>query len=403
MAGLAPVTGIAGRLLSAADLFPGGVNSPVRAYRAVGGDPPMIVRGAGSRVWDAQGHEYIDFVGAYGPLIAGHAHPAVEEAIRSAAANGGPFGHTSPAEVELGRMIVDAFPSIERLRFVCSGTEAAMSALRVARAATKRDLILKFEGSYHGHSDALLAKAGSGMATLGLPDSAGVPAAVAATTLVVPFNDLDAVDSALDRHPVAAIIVEPVVANAGVVLPLDGYLEGLRTLTRRRGTLLIFDEVITGFRVARGGAQSLFGVTPDLTLLGKVIGGGLPIGAYGGRAELMDLVAPVGPVYQAGTLAGHPIAMAAGAATLQLLDDAAYARLESLGQRLEQGLARALPRGRIVRQGSLLTAFVDDFPALHRRLRSAEVLIPPSQFEAWFISTAHAEQDIDRAIEAAAA
>jgi len=394
---------MAGRLLSAADLFPGGVNSPVRAYRAVGGDPPMIVRGAGSRVWDAQGHEYIDFVGAYGPLIAGHAHPAVEEAIRSAAANGGPFGHTSPAEVELGRMIVDAFPSIERLRFVCSGTEAAMSALRVARAATKRDLILKFEGSYHGHSDALLAKAGSGMATLGLPDSAGVPAAVAATTLVVPFNDLDAVDAALDRHPVAAVIVEPVVANAGVVLPLDGYLEGLRTLTRRRGTLLIFDEVITGFRVARGGAQSLFGVTPDLTLLGKVIGGGLPIGAYGGRAELMDLVAPVGPVYQAGTLAGHPIAMAAGAATLRLLDDAAYERLESLGQRLERGLARALPRGRIVRQGSLLTAFVDDFPALHRRLRSAEVLIPPSQFEAWFISTAHAEQDIDRAIEAAAA
>jgi len=403
MAGLAPVTGIAGRLLSAADLFPGGVNSPVRAYRAVGGDPPMIVRGAGSRVWDAQGREYIDFVGAYGPLIAGHAHPAVEEAIRSAAANGGPFGHTSPAEVELGRLIVDAFPSIERMRFVCSGTEAAMSALRVARAATKRDLILKFEGSYHGHSDALLAKAGSGMATLGLPDSAGVPAAVAATTLVVPFNDLDAVDAALDRHRVAAVIVEPVVANAGVVLPVDGYLEGLRTLTRRRGTLLIFDEVITGFRVARGGAQSLFGVTPDLTLLGKVIGGGLPIGAYGGRAELMDLVAPVGPVYQAGTLAGHPIAMAAGAATLQLLDDAAYARLESLGQRLEQGLARALPRGRIVRQGSLLTAFVDDFPALHRRFRSAGVLIPPSQFEAWFISIAHGEQDVDRAIEAAAA
>jgi glutamate-1-semialdehyde 2,1-aminomutase len=388
---------------TAAELFPGGVNSPVRAYRAVGGDPPMIFRGAGSRVWDGDGREYVDFVGAYGPLIVGHAHPDVVEAIITAAMGGGPFGHTTPWEVELAQLIVDAFPSIERLRFVCSGTEAAMSALRVARAATKRDLVLKFEGSYHGHSDALLAKAGSGMATLALPDSAGVPADVAATTLVVPFNDLDAVEAALERHMVAAVIVEAVVANAGVVLPHAGYLEGLRVLTQQRGTLLIFDEVITGFRVARGGAQALFGVTPDLTLLGKIIGGGLPVGAYGGRADLMDLVAPVGPVYQAGTLAGHPIAMAAGAATLRLLDDAAYARLESLGQRLERGLARALPGGRVVRQGSLLTAFVDDFPELHRRLRAAGILIPPSQFEAWFISMAHDERDIDRAIEAAAA
>ncbi len=387
----------------AAEIFPGGVNSPVRAYRAVGGDPPLIARGAGSRMWDVDGREYVDFVGAYGPLIAGHAHPSVLDAIGAAAANGGPFGHTTAPEIELGRMIIEAFPSIERVRFVCSGTEAAMSALRVARAATGRDLILKFEGAYHGHSDALLAKAGSGLATLGLPESAGVPAAVAATTLVVPFNDLDAVASSLRRYPVAAVIVEPVIANAGVVLPAAGFLEGLRELTRRHETLLVFDEVITGFRVARGGAQGLFGLRPDLTLLGKIIGGGLPIGAYGGRADLMDLVAPVGPVYQAGTLAGHPIAMAAGAATLRLLDDAAYARLESMGQMLEQGLSRALPRGRIVRQGSLLTAFVDDFPALHRRLRSAQVLIPPSQFEAWFISLAHDEADIGRAIEAAAA
>ncbi len=393
--------GAAETFRSATELFPGGVNSPVRAYVAVGGDPPLIARGSGSRVWDVEGREYVDFVGAYGPLIAGHGHPTVVKAICDSAMGGGPFGHTTPREIELGRMIVDAFPSIERLRFVCSGTEAAMSALRVARAATGRDLTLKFEGSYHGHSDALLAKAGSGLATLALPDSAGVPAAVTGTTIVVPFNDLDAVERALCEHPVAAVIVEPVVANAGVVLPATGFLDGLRELTRRYGALLVFDEVITGFRVSRGGAQSLFGVTPDLTLLGKIIGGGLPIGAYGGRAELMDLVAPVGPVYQAGTLAGHPIAMAAGAATLRVLDEDAYARLESLGERLERGLARALPRARIVRQGSLLTAFVDDFSALHRRLRSAGVLIPPSQFEAWFISIAHTEEDIDRAIEAA--
>lgn len=387
---------------SATELFPGGVNSPVRAYTTVGGDPPLMARGAGSRVWDVEGREYVDFIGGYGPLIAGHAHPEVVEAIDTAAAYGGPFGHTTPWETDLGWMIVEAFPSIERLRFVSSGTEAAMSALRVARAATGRELILKFEGSYHGHSDGLLARAGSGLATLGLPDSAGVPAAVAATTLVIPFNDLDAVAVALTRHPVAAVIIEPVIANSGVILPATGFLAGLRDLTRQRGTLLVFDEVITGFRIARGGAQSLFGVKPDLTLLGKVIGGGLPIGAYGGRADLMDLVAPMGPVYQAGTLAGHPIAMAAGAATLRLMDGAAYTRLESLGCRLEEGLRRALPQSRVVRQGSLLTAFVDDFPTLHRRLRSAGVLIPPSQFEAWFISLAHSEDDIDRAIEAAA-
>ena len=386
----------------AVELFPGGVNSPVRAYKAVGGSPPLLARGSGSRVWDVEGHEYVDFVCAYGPLIAGHAHADVVEAIRAAAAGGGPFGHTTAAEIQLGRTIVESMPSIERMRFVCSGTEAAMSALRMARAATGRDLVLKFEGCYHGHSDALLAKAGSGLATLGLPDSAGVPAAVAATTLVVPFNDLDAVAAALANHSIAAVIVEPVCANAGVVLPAGGFLEGLRELTREHGTLLVFDEVITGFRVGRGGAQSLFGVVPDLTLLGKIIGGGLPIGAYGGRADLMDLVAPVGPVYQAGTLAGHPIAMAAGAATLRLLDEVAYRRLESLGHRLQRGLARALPNARVVRQGSLLTAFVDDFPALHGRLRSRGILIPPSQFEAWFISLAHTEEDVDRAIEAAA-
>jgi glutamate-1-semialdehyde 2,1-aminomutase len=385
------------------ELFPGGVNSPVRAYNAVGGNPPVIARGAGSRVWDVEGREYVDFVGGYGPLIAGHAHPQVVEAIGTAAAYGGPFGHTTPWEIELGRMIVEAFPSIDRLRFVSSGTEAAMSALRVARAATGRDLILKFEGSYHGHSDALLARAGSGLATLGLPASAGVPTAVAATTHVVPFNDLDAVAVALTRHAIAAVIVEPLIANSGVILPATGFLAGLRELTRQHGTLLVFDEVITGFRIARGGAQSLFGIKPDMTLLGKVIGGGLPSGAYGGRADLMDLVAPVGPVYQAGTLAGHPIAMAAGAATLRLLDGAAYVRLESLGLQLEDGLRRALPQSRVVRQGSLLTAFVRDFPTLHRRLRAAGILIPPSQFEAWFISLAHNQDDIERTIKAAAA
>ena len=380
--------------------FPGGVQSPVRAYAAVGGDPPVPVRGEGGHVWDLEGREYVDWVCAYGPLIAGHAHPAVVQAIGDAARLGGPFGATVEGELRLARLIQERMPSVERIRFVNSGTEAAMSALRVARAATGRDLVLKFEGGYHGHADHLLANAGSGVATLGLPGSAGVPAAIAAQTLVAP-RTLEAAQEAARAHAgqVAAIIVEPVGANVGVVPPEPGLLEGLRTLCTEIGALLVFDEVITGFRVAPGGAQERYGVGADLTVLGKIIGGGLPVGAYGGRAGLMDLVAPVGPVYQAGTLSGHPLVMAAGEATLRLLDDAAYARLETLGEALEEGLQ---PYGRVARVGSLLTLFLDDgaFPALHARLREGGVLIPPSPFEAWFVSLAHTESDIERTVEA---
>ncbi len=394
--------------LDATDLFPGGVNSPVRAYRAVGGRPPVLVRGQGARVWDAEGRDYVDYVGAYGPLILGHAHPAVVAAVQAAAARGGPFGVTHPDEVRLARLIQAAMPSLERLRFVNSGTEAAMSALRVARAATGRDLVLKFEGGYHGHSDGLLAKAGSGLATLGLPGSAGVTAAVAGQTLIAPYNDLDAVTAVLAAHPaaVAAVIVEPVAANVGVVPPAPGFLEGLRRLTREHGALLVFDEVITGFRVAPGGAQQLYGVTPDLTVLGKIIGGGLPIGAYGGRAALMDLVAPVGPVYQAGTLSGHPLVMAAGIATLEQLDATIYARLEATGAELEAGLRDSLPHARLARVGSLLTAFLpstEEFGRFFNRLRERGVLPAPSQFEAWFLSAAHGPEEIARTLDAARA
>jgi glutamate-1-semialdehyde 2,1-aminomutase len=391
--------------LEAARLFPGGVNSPVRAYREVGGEPPIIERGRAGHVWDAEGNEYVDWVGAFGPLVLGHAHPAVVAAIQRAAADGGPFGATTEAEVRLGRLISEAMPSVERLRFVNSGTEAAMSALRVARAATGRDLVLKFAGGYHGHSDALLARAGSGVATLGLPGSAGVPGPVAATTLLARYNDLDSVSAQLEAHPeqVAAIIVEPIAANSGVVSPAPGFLQGLRRLADVSGALLVLDEVITGFRVARGGAQELYGVRPDLTLLGKVIGGGLPVGAYGGRADLMDLVAPAGPVYQAGTLSGHPLVMAAGEATLNQLGPQVYQRLEQLGDALEEGLSAV---GRVARVGSLLTLFTggkEEFAALHRRLRGHGVLVPPSQYEAWFVSAAHTEEDVERTLTVARA
>jgi glutamate-1-semialdehyde 2,1-aminomutase len=387
----------------AARLFPGGVNSPVRAYREVGGEPPILQRGRGAHVWDAEGKEYVDWVGAFGPLVLGHAHPAVVEAIQRAAAAGGPFGATTEAEVELGRLICEAMPSMERLRFVNSGTEAAMSALRVARAATGRDLVIKFVGGYHGHSDALLARAGSGVATLGLPGSAGVPRAVAATTLLAAYNDLDSVSAQLEAHTeqVAAIIVEPVAANSGVAPPAPGFLRGLRRLADAAGALLVLDEVITGFRVARGGAQELYGVRPDLTLLGKIIGGGLPVGAYGGRAELMDLVAPAGPVYQAGTLSGHPLVMAAGVAALGELRPELYDRLDELGATLESGLSAV---GRVARVGSLLTVFTagkEEFAALHRRLRRHGVLVPPSQYEAWFVSGAHREEDVEQTVAAA--
>ncbi len=405
--------------------FPGGVNSPVRAYRAVGGEAPIIVRGEGPLVWDADGIEYIDYVGAFGPLICGHAHPAVVAAVEAALHDGGPFGATTPREVELAERIAAAMPVVERLRFVSSGTEATMSALRVARAATGRDLVLAFEGGYHGHVDGLLVEAGSGLATLGLPASAGVTAAQAAETILVPYNDLAAVERAfvVHRGRIAAVIVEPVAANVGVVPPRPGFLEGLRRLTRADGALLVFDEVITGFRIARGGAVERYGVEPDLVTLGKVIGGGLPIGAYGGRAELLDLVAPVGPVYQAGTLAGHPLAMAAGAATLDLLEPAAYHELERTAAALEAGLrAAAAEAGREVainRVGSILTVFfrsdpptdaatakasdTNAFARFHRAMRTAGVLVPPSQFEAWFVSLAHSDSEVARTVAAARA
>jgi glutamate-1-semialdehyde 2,1-aminomutase len=366
-------------IAEAAGLFPGGVNSPIRAYRAVGGDPPTLVRGIGARVWDAGGREFVDWVGAFGPLIAGHANPAIIDAISEALAAGGPFGVTTEREVRLARIVMERMPSIERIRFCTSGTEAAMSAVRVARAATGRSLVVKFDNAYHGHSESLMG-----------PDG----------LLLAPYNDLDAV-AGLPLREAAAIIVEPVAGNAGVVPPAPGFLAGLRELCDRHGVLLVFDEVITGFRVSPGGAQQLFGVRPDLTVLGKIVGGGLPVGAYGGRAELMRLVAPEGPVYQAGTLAGHPAVMAAGAATLALLDADAYARLERLGDALEEGLSAA---GRVARVGSMLTLFREDEPAFgrfHRRLREGGVLIPPSQQEAWFVSIAHTEDDVARTLEAA--
>jgi glutamate-1-semialdehyde 2,1-aminomutase len=401
----------------AAQLFPGGVNSPVRAYGAVGGKPPIMVRGKGPYVWDVEGTRYADYVGAFGPLILGHAHPLVVEAIRLAVDAGGSFGATTPAEIRLAELICARMPSIERIRFVNSGTEAAMSALRVARAATGRDLVIKFEGGYHGHADSLLVEAGSGAATLSIPGSAGIPVQVAAQTLVATYNDLSSVAALLETHPaqVAAVIVEPVAANMGVVKPAAGFLAGLRDLTERAGALLIFDEVITGFRLAPGGAQELFGVLPDLTILGKIIGGGLPVGAYGGRADLIDLVAPSGPVYQAGTLSGHPVVMAAGEATLLQLTSDVYAAIEAEAARLEEGLRR--DGLSVTRVGSLLTLFFRDaaptnfreakecdteaFGRFFNRMRERGVLLPPSQFEAWFLSAAHGRSVIDATLDAA--
>ena len=406
----------------AEQLMPGGVSSPVRAFGAVGGEPPFITRGEGARVWDADGREYIDLVCSWGPLIAGHAHPSVVAAIAAQAASGTSYGLPTPGEVELAELITDAMPSVEMLRFVSSGTEAAMSALRLARAATGRDRVLKFAGCYHGHSDALLAKAGSGVATLGLPDSAGVPAATAAATSTVAFNDGACAERVADATGLAAIIVEPYAGNMGCVPPRAGFLEGLRRVADRTGALLVFDEVITGFRVGRGGAQERTGVRPDLTCLGKIIGGGLPVGAYGGTRELMRNVAPTGPMYQAGTLSGNPLAMAAGIATLRLLDAAAFERLETIGARLERGLTAAAREAgvaaRVQRIGSLLTLFFTDrevwneddakmsdrerFAAFHRAMLRRGVLLPPSQFECMFLSLAHDETTVDRVIDAAA-
>jgi glutamate-1-semialdehyde 2,1-aminomutase len=391
----------------AEELFPGGVNSPVRAFRAVGGVPRVIERASGAHLWDVDGNRLIDYIGSWGPMILGHAHPAVIAAVTEAASRGTSFGAPNPGEVALAEDIVAAMPSIEQMRFVSSGTEAAMSAIRLARAFTRRERIIKMAGGYHGHADALLVRAGSG--ATGLPASAGVTSGAAADTLVVDYNDLDRVAQLLAQdEDVAAVIVEPVAANMGVVLPQPGYLEGLRRVTALHGTLLIFDEVITGFRLARGGAQERYGIAPDLTVLGKIIGGGLPVGAYGGAAAVMRLIAPLGSVYQAGTLSGNPLAMAAGLATLQALTPSVYQQLEEAGAALAAGLEQAAAdagvRMRMSRAGSLLTCFFDDdarFARFFHAMLDAGVMLPPSQHEAWFISAAHGPAEVDATLDAA--
>ncbi len=410
----------------AAQLIPGGVNSPVRAFRSVGSEPPFLVRGEGAHVWDADGNRYIDYVGSWGPLILGHADPEVIEAIIQAARNGTSFGASTPSEAELAALVVEAFPAIEKVRFVSSGTEATMSAIRLARAATGRKVIVKFEGCYHGHSDALLVKAGSGVATLGIPGSAGVPEEFVEFTLALPYNDLNAVEAAFEKFKtqIACLIVEPVVGNMGCVPPKPGYLEALREITARDGTLLIFDEVMTGFRVAFGGASELFNISPDVTTLGKIIGGGLPVGAYGGPAKLMDLVAPVGPVYQAGTLSGNPLAMAAGIATLCQLRanrESFYRQLDENAGKLVAGVRQAAKEAGVAmtanRVGSMFTFFFTDrqvkdwasaatcdttkFGRFHGAMMDIGVWLPPSQFEAAFLSLAHTPGDIDDTIAAA--
>ncbi|HLY87129.1 MAG TPA: glutamate-1-semialdehyde 2,1-aminomutase [Gaiellaceae bacterium] len=401
----------------ALELIPGGVNSPVRAMRSVGVDEPLFVRrGGGAYIETADGRRLLDWVMSWGPLLFGHADSGTVDAVREAALHGTSFGAATEAEVELAEEIADAVPSVEKVRLVSSGTEAAMSALRLARAFTKRDRILKTAGGYHGHADALLASAGSGLATLGIPASPGVPTGAAGDTIVVPYNHPDAAAEAVMRHGegLAAIIVEPVAANMGIVPPDPDYLETLRRLCDASGALLVFDEVITGFRVARGGAQERYDVLPDLTVLGKIVGGGLPLAAFGGRAEVMDLLAPAGPVYQAGTLAGNPLATAAGLSVLRRLrDPAVYAGLERTGAVLEQTLAGF---GRVQRVGALLTLFMTDEPvrdfedaqrcdterygALFRHALERDVYLPPSQFEALFPSTAHGEEEIERTIVA---
>jgi glutamate-1-semialdehyde 2,1-aminomutase len=398
---------------------PGGVNSPVRAFRGVGGQPRFIARGQGSHIFDADGNEYIDYVGSWGPLLLGHRHPEILAALERALAIGTSFGAPTEYEVELADAICDAVPSIEMVRLVNSGTEATMSAIRVARGFTGRDLIVKFEGCYHGHVDSLLVKAGSGLATLGIADTQGVPKAFCDTTIALPYNSLDALVAAFRTHgeQIAAVIVEPVVGNMGCVPPLPGYLEGMRQITEQNGALLIFDEVMTGFRVAFGGAQQRYGIRPDLTTLGKVIGGGLPVGAYGGRKDIMNKVAPSGPIYQAGTLSGNPLAVAAGLAMLRHLKTHPdiYARLESMGAKL----AAAAPSGVTVnRVGSMFTFFftngsvtdwesakrsdTEKFGRFFRGMLERGIYLAPSQFEAAFLSVAHTDDDIARTISASA-
>jgi glutamate-1-semialdehyde 2,1-aminomutase len=410
----------------AQQLIPGGVNSPVRAFKSVNLQPPFIQRAAGARLYDVDGNVYLDYVGSWGPLILGHAHPQVVAAVQQAAADGCSFGAPTEREVRLAQLIVEAFPAIEMVRMVNSGTEATMTAIRLARGYTGRDMILKFAGCYHGHADSLLVKAGSGAMTFGVPDSPGVPAALARHTLTVPFNDLAAVRQALEQHPgqVACVIVEPAAGNMGLVPPAPGFLEGLRQLTREHGTLLIFDEVITGFRVAYGGMQTLYNIEPDLTALGKVIGGGLPVGAYGGTRAIMEHMSPVGPVYQAGTLSGNPLAMAAGITTLELLRAAPpYALLAERTAYLVEETGKAAKRYGvpvyITSLGSMFTVFFSarpvrnfdeasgcDIPAFRRyfaAMLQAGIYLAPSQFETGFVSTAHTDADIETTLQAGAA
>ena len=403
--------------------IPGGVNSPVRSFRAVEGTPPFIARGNGARVWDVDGNEYIDYLGSWGPLALGHAHPVIVDAVQRAAADGTSFGAPVEQEVQLAEMICQALPSVDMVRLVNSGTEACMSALRLARAFTDRSKIVKFAGNYHGHADGLLVQAGSGALTHGVPTSAGVPESYAAETLVGAYNELESVQILFDAWPsdIAAVIVEPVAGNMGVVPPADGFLDGLRRITESHGALLIFDEVITGFRVAYGGAQTLYGITPDITTMGKIIGGGLPVGAYGGRADIMQMVAPLGPMYQAGTLSGNPLAVAAGVATLtEMQRPGVYDQLEATAVRLTEGIAHAFATAEmpstINRVASMFTGFFNPGPitslaqveqsdaAIYGRYFHAMlergVYIAPSQFEAGFVSIAHTASDIDRTIAA---
>jgi glutamate-1-semialdehyde 2,1-aminomutase len=405
--------------------IPGGVNSPVRAFKAVGGDPVVVSYGKGAHIWDADGNRYVDYVGSWGPLVLGHAYEPVVQVLQKAAERGTSFGALTELEPELARLVCEAVPSVERVRFVNSGTEATMSAIRLARGFTGRDKVLKFEGCYHGHSDGLLAKAGSGVATLGLPDSAGVPASFTAETVLAPFNDAEAVAGIFDAHgeSIAAVIVEPAAGNMGLVPPADGFLRSLREVTERAGALLIFDEVITGFRLAYGGAQMYYGVVPDLTCLGKIIGGGLPVGAYGGRADVMSMVAPEGPVYQAGTLAGNPMAMAAGIVTLRALSGGdVYRRLDELGASLADGLRDAARTAEcdgvtIAQLGSMLTVFfaagapydyasakaadTERYARFFRAMLDSGVYLPPSQFEVMFASLAHTQAELDQTVAAA--
>ncbi len=404
-------------------LFPGGVNSPVRAFRAVGGQPLFIQRGEGAYLFDVDGNRYIDYVLSWGPLITGHAHPDVVKAIQEAALMGTSYGAPSPLEIELAKSIMEFMPNIEMIRFVNSGTEATMSALRLARAYTKREKIIKFDGCYHGHADMLLVQAGSGVATLGLPDSPGVPSAVALDTLVAQFNNLESVEALFKKYPnkIAGLIVEPVAGNMGVVPPLPGFLEGLRKMTTEYGAVLIFDEVMTGFRVHKGGAQTLYNIKPDLTTLGKVIGGGLPVGAYGGKREIMQMVAPLGPMYQAGTLSGNPLAMSAGIATLNLIrGEEVWRKLEQTARRLEAGVEEAAKRAGVpiqqTRVGTMFTTFFSEtkpvgwntvkaadkvrFGKFFQKMLANGVYLAPSQFEAGFISIMHTDEIIDKTIEA---